>query len=370
MKKYSIIGFIGLWLGLASYAGASDFDIRCADADVVRCWGFDVQADYASGFAPSAGSAESRCENGVCRKIDTTVKAGGAGSLRFEIPSQSPANSSGNWRSNFSDDFSAQFGENSVFFVQWRQRFSEFMVNHKFKNRKMNAQGKWVNTIGGWKTIIIGAGDTGIEANQKFSSCTSYEIVLNNYGYRGFPFAYWGCGTGRSFQEPYGPYDFKQQNKVYQFHSFRSANQYDYCLYSTLKKEQNAGGWTAGKGKPMPGCVPFYPNEWLTFQVGVHVGNWGDQNSHVDIWMARDGESSVYLHAYDITILSSTNGSGQVGRYGKIYLLPYNTYKDESEIHPSAFTWYDELIVSRSKIPDPSVPANPRPSPLLNVIAR
>ena len=40
-------------------------------------------------------------------------------------------------------------------------------------------------------------------------------------------------------------------------------------------------------------------------------------------------------------------------RYGKIWLLPYNTGKDPAQVHPTAYTWYDELIISRNKIADP-----------------
>ena len=57
-------------------------------------------------------------------KIVGEVKASGAGSLCFEIPSNSPADTSGSFWLNFKDDLSAQFGEGEEFYVQWRQRFS------------------------------------------------------------------------------------------------------------------------------------------------------------------------------------------------------------------------------------------------------
>jgi hypothetical protein len=40
-------------------------------------------------------------------------------------------------------------------------------------------------------------------------------------------------------------------------------------------------------------------------------------------------------------------------RFGKVWLTPYNTGKDPSEAHAVAYTCYDELIISPSKIPDP-----------------
>jgi len=42
--------------------------------------------------------------------------------------------------------------------------------------------------------------------------------------------------------------------------------------------------------------------------------------------------------------------------------LPYNTGKDASQAHPTAYTWYDELIVSKQRIPDPAVRPSPRPA--------
>ena len=41
-------------------------------------------------------------------------------------------------------------------------------------------------------------------------------------------------------------------------------------------------------------------------------------------------------------------------RYGKVWLLPYNTGRDSSVTNPVAYTWYDELIVARARIPDPA----------------
>ena len=52
--------------------------------------------------------------------------------------------------------------------------------------------------------------------------------------------------------------------------------------------------------------------------------------------------------------------------YGKIWLLPYNTSKDNAETHQNASIWYDELIVSTQAIAAPgggSVPPAPTPTP-------
>jgi hypothetical protein len=55
-------------------------------------------------------------------------------------------------------------------------------------------------------------------------------------------------------------------------------------------------------------------------------------------------------------------------KYGKIWLLPYNTHKDPNEAHQDASTWYDELIVSRTRPADPGGAAAPS-GPSVNLSA-
>jgi hypothetical protein len=49
----------------------------------------------------------------------------------------------------------------------------------------------------------------------------------------------------------------------------------------------------------------------------------------------------------------AAGGPGENQRFGKIWLLPYHTGKDASVSNPIAYTWYDELVISRNKIADP-----------------
>jgi hypothetical protein len=46
---------------------------------------------------------------------------------------------------------------------------------------------------------------------------------------------------------------------------------------------------------------------------------------------------------------------GTVPRYGKLWLLPYDTGRSITSSYPAATTWFDELIVSKRRIPDPWV---------------
>jgi hypothetical protein len=94
----------------------------------------------------------------------------------------------------------------------------------------------------------------------------------------------------------------------------------------------------------------------MTFQVRVKTGpRVKDEftNSYVQFWVAREREPSQLVINWGPYNLSAGDPSeGQ--KYGKIWLLPYHTNKDPNQVTPTAYVWYDELIISRARIPDPS----------------
>ena len=185
-------------------------------------------------------------------------------------------------------------------------------------------------------------------AGNCYASCTALEVVTQNTYQRGFAQMYNSCTGSAShpayaaFEEPFGSYDFKLQN----------ARPSPYCLYSQ-----------AGSGTQFPpsgNCFGYFPNEWMTFQVRIKTGpRVGDEftNSYVELWIAREGQPSEQAFNWGPYNLSA-GSSGDNQLFGKVWLLPYNTGKSSSQSHPTAYTWYDELIISRTKIPDPggSVP--------------
>jgi hypothetical protein len=290
----------------SSKASGMDFQARCAAASAVRCFGFDSAAETDPHVYPPWGQTAKR---GV---VVSDVKASGAGSLRFEIPPKSGSDGSGSFWLNFSDDLSVQFGEHEEFYVQWRQRFSKDFL-------AANYQGG-----GGWKQIIIGEGDRpGFTAY----SCTQLELVVNNPYHLGYPAMYHSCGG----------------------------------------KDGEFEGLFASDG------VRYAADEWMTFQIHVKIGTWYKndrvyhQDSTVQLWVAREGQPSklVVNHSpeparlFGMAIPGTGSGydlanTNPEAKYGKVWLLPYNTYKDPAEDHPPGYTWYDDLIIARTKIPDPS----------------
>jgi len=321
--------------GGAGPPGPSNFAERCSAPGVVRCVGFDSASDLAGTWGDVSGSLP----GDAVPEIVADVKASGAGALRFTIPSNSSANSSGSYFTNFADDLSVQFGENAVLFVQWRQRFSPEHLATYYEGG------------GGWKHAIVGTGDKpGCTASTSATgfcstSCTSLEVVTANTFQRGFAQLYNSCSGSTShgpyapFEEAVGSSDFKLQN----------ARPDPYCLYSQGSTDPST------YFPPSGNCLGYAADQWMTFQVEIATGpRVGDEwvDSHVKLWIAYEGKPSEL--AIDWGPYALTAGDpGEDQKFGKVWLLPYHTGKDASQSHPIGYTWYDELVVSTEQIADP-----------------
>jgi hypothetical protein len=285
---------------------AQSFALRCASPDVVRCVSLDTADQIPDLSKRELGDRQGRGPMGLVRndhsdllpEFDCAVAVGGC-SLRFTIPSRSGPGASGSWFVNFSNDFSVRFGEGESFYVQWRQRFSRAFLETRFVG-------------GGWKQAIIGEGDRpGYAPDGKVVwSCTQLELVVQNSNLKGSPQMYHSCGGKDGQYQPLRDY-------------FR---------------------------------VEYEPDQWMTFQVRVKIGTWYKndrqyrRDSVVELWVAREGEASILTVLADGYDIANTKPDA---KYGKLWLLPYHTHKDRSQDHLVGHTWYDEVIISRSPIPDP-----------------
>ena len=287
------------------FSESASFDARCHAPGVIRCIGFDSQTETDQYISPPWGQTQKR---GV---VVTDAKASGTGSLRFEVPTNTGADTSGNFSLNFADDLSVQLGEGDEFYVQWRQRFSPEFLDTYYEDGL------------GWKQIVIGEGDRpGFYA----PGCTQLEIVVANMSQFGSPQMYHSCGGKDGQYEP-----------LYQSRTMR-----------------------------------YVPNDWITYLVHVKIGTWykNDGNYHgdstVQLWVARSSQPSELVvdlspepaTLFGIKIPGTASGydlanTNQGSKYGKVMLTPYHTSKSPSQGHPTGYVWYDELIISRAKIRDP-----------------
>jgi hypothetical protein len=363
---YGMFGVVGLLFGAAAFtaASAADFQTRCAASGVVKCVNFDTDTDFSVGRGGQQGAWGSRF--GLLPRYgttdysratrDTAQAASGASSLRFTIPSNSSADSSGAWFTNFSDDLSFQVSEGQEVFVQWRQRFSPEFLNTVY----LASDG---SRAGGWKMADISAGDLNTctpgtaESAKCPTTCWDFETVIQNTNQRSIPQVYTNCA---------GPFPYRGLTG-----------------YTSNVTVQNAVGCLY-PDYATPPCIKYRANEWMTFQVRIKVGHWDQWDSTIQMWVGYQGQPSVLVIDCSSTATNPCNNginnearngwylhnSDHTYKIGKLWLLPYHTNKDPNQAHPTAYTWYDDVIISRTKIAEPDGGPVVRPNPPANVTAQ
>jgi hypothetical protein len=300
-----------------------------AQEGLVRQLAMD-EAVLAGGFGDDIGYF---INSGQTHPVSAVVETEGNGdkSIKMTIPSQSSAGASGQIFANFSSNRMAQFGPGQTFFVQYMQRFDRGMFEHNFLGG------------GGWKQSILGAGDPATCTPSATSTCrqshSSIEQVIQNTFQRGVPQGYSELNPGTAAWEEVFPLstDIKLQN----------AYAPGYCRYPLANTDPVAAQcFTYASGLA---SSSDQLTRWATItqrvQVGsLSLGRWVSTN--IQTWWSWTGDAAVPLHNISVTL---TPDPGDL--FGKIWLLPYHTGKDETEVHTPTFTWYKHLMIATSPIP-------------------
>jgi hypothetical protein len=274
---------------------------------------------------------------------DCAIAADGC-SLKFSVLKGYQQGEPGwlNW--NFSPDLSKTFGNGQEFYVQYRYRVDPGMLNGaNFPNSE------------GFKAHILTEGDT---ARVQAGDCGNSpgELVLQQDGVgSAFPIMYHNCGFSG------GQFNFMQSG--YQLITLPG-------IIGTNFLDQNIAGCPHydGRGIPTtdPACFNYVANEWMTVQVHVRVGSFNNPNSTIELWLGHQGQpAELVVNASDAALVNDGSG-GASGRYGKIALLPYQTNMSGSLVDTAV--WYDDLMVSTRRIPDPDI-ATPNAPDSLTVSA-
>jgi hypothetical protein len=273
------------------------FEERCSAPGVLVCQGFDSPEEYRPAKYPDAGLYPAW--DGAIRGVrDTSIKASGSASLRFEVPSHSAANASGYWK----QPMGKEFREGSTFYVQFRQRFTKEMLKNN-----------WGGTT--WKQVIF---------HNKAATCGAVELTTVQYYTTGIPTMYTNCGGHSLFTNNGNPPTKLEQG--------------DYnCWYGNYNAKD---------------CF-FYPaEEWVTFYYQISVGNWGKPNSTINAWVALDGKPyKQWIQMPNFVLEKDRPDEG----FDTVTLLTYMTAKSAQTDHPVAYTWYDDLIISANSIALPSI---------------
>jgi hypothetical protein len=285
----------------AAESRPQDFNTRCHAPGVVLCQGFDSPLINIAAIWPGPGLYPGG-DKQIHGKFDRAEKASGEGSLRFEILSHTGQNAAGFWR----QPLGRNFGPGSTFYVQYRERFSPEMLKND-----------WGDTS--WKQVIF---------HNESATCGEVELTTAQYYHAGFPIMYTECGKrGLSTNSGNPPTKLEQG---------------DYnCWY----------GKTNAKD-----CFLYPANQWVTFYYEISIGPRGKPESSINAWAGADGKPlRQWIKMRDFVLNNDRLGHD----YDCLTLLTYMTNKDPGKNLPTAYAWYDELIVSTKPIAPPAPIAGP-----------
>jgi hypothetical protein len=176
----------------------------------------------------------------------------------------------------------------------------------------------------GFKQDIVTEGDT---ASVQAGDCSnSPGEVITIEDITGFPTVYHNCGFSG------GQFAFMQSGyQGIQLGGIAGSNFLD----------QNIAGCPhySGRGIPNtdPTCFNYVAGGWLTVQKHIRVGAFGSPDSVIEMWLAHEGQpAELVINASDAALVN--DGSG-----------------DMSGSLVDTAVWYDDLMVSTRRIPDPEV---------------
>lgn len=354
-----------------------DWQRRSTAPGVVIAVGFDDIHDWArfnfdnSGCKPAYQvRVDGRTAGCRANAYDTARRASGKGSVRFDIPSKSGQGVGGNIAIPFGDYDKNQFGENSEFWVSWRQRMDPYFFEHHYA------------AIGGgsaaFKQVILAQGD--IEPNIPGYACSENQIVvITSRGTNPHPTSYMECVRYANFSESRTASNGLRSGEVTRQNKRVDASGRSNCIYYS------------GDGVPprdRSGCLAYRANQWITYTMHIKTGPPGTAvssstkerqpgfiNTVYELYVAYEGEDYQLAHRQENLVVprgqyylggdpnsksSYNERSGFVpndghalARFGKLWLLPYMTNKSKDEVTELASTWYDEVIVSRCPIAAP-----------------
>ena len=104
----------------------------------------------------------------------------------------------------------------------------------------------------------------------------------------------------------------------------------------------------------------------MTFQVHIKTGprvNDEFVNSYVTMWTAREGQALGARRQLGTVQPQRRQRQRRTSASARSGCCPYNTGKSASARNPTAYTWYDELIISRSQDRRSVLAPAPAPAP-------
>lgn len=331
---------VGGLAALAESAAVADtFAEVCARATTVNCFGFESEAEMYynwsgagdaflsshpngnNGFGldrQSLGNTTSNRENNanvyVYPKRDSSKSEfPGGTALKFTMLSQSGQKTSGDFTPVFKQIPSGggyrfgRFGPGGEFWVRFAMWDSPELVTTNLQ--AVSGSG----SFGGVKRVIV---------HGESSSENLEETIVDGFQRR-IPSMYSDSGT-----EDYG-----LQNHIG-------------CFY---RNPDTASNYTE------PPCRKFRPGQWRVYQIHVIVATSGN-NGIVEMYLDDEPTPTIRVTNADQSAATGapysentvwTSGNG----YGKLTFSLFSTNKNQSQVHPEAYMWLDNVVVSHTRVP-------------------
>lgn len=351
--------------------GPSNWATRIATPGVVYYNRFDnLQTDFCDNLWPSADPArnpdagtrpDGTCHNGRESYYDTNIKASGNASVRFDFTGNSGEGFGGEIAISI-EPHSAQFGGDNPgytdMWVQWRQRWDQYVIDHQYAVS---------SGAGQWKQLIISQGLLPGQTDKFLTrSCSNNQIVVSNLSGMKYPQAYHACPGYYNIASTSGSGAISRMN-------FGDETGPTWpCQYWPASSRPTYGTLNT--------CKWYVGNQWITFMVHVNFGPRGQAvdsasgttlvgftNSTYELYMAyeNDADWTLVHRVTGLVFLQGQQVNPNFGacdaaytchdqaRYGMFRWLPLISFKS-SEVIPTYSTWVDEIIISRNQIPIPS----------------
>ena len=292
---------------------------RCAGKRVLVCEGFESMEKFMPAQWPASGLYPGSCP--TCTFRDTEVKASGKSSLRMDLIGKGGPRPAGNWAQHFGK----AFGPGSTFYVSY-----SFRVD---KNWLVD----WDVLLGSWPKLSI-------IHNWAGGTCAMEEITVSDLRGSRAPTMYGECG-GTSFTTNLDGVTPNPKTNP------------PYLIQQGKRDPSPTTGYECHNYDPKPGppytghCFYFEADVWYTLYWKIHVGDWSKPNSSVEGYIGpSDGQLKKFINALKWTL--NSNNPPDNG-FDAITLTQFMT-NAKLVTHPTAYVWYDDLIVSPEPIPPPS----------------
>jgi len=268
---------------------------------------------------------------------DWTQAGTDGGALHFAFKNGDFQAGPGWFNYNFCAALNCLYGQNSEFYVQYKERVSASAL----------ARSSWDGGFTDWKMAILREGDNNTSQATNCSSTPTDIVLDSDAGHIAsavMPWVYVNCGNAGTLNFLNSPFQ---------------PVQYPLTGGATDLLDQPASGgphYGSGvNGSTVPTSDPtawnFVAGEWFTIQAHVKIGTWNTASSVIEMWACHQGQACRLVTNAADAALNDAGGS-VTDKFGAIVLLPYAT---GATWLTNVDYWYDDLIVSNRRIPDPDV---------------